>query len=475
MKRWKQRPPLPLRVRLTVGTVAVLALALCACCVLILSASRSILVEDAVAYTQREYQQLSSSIVPSLPEGGDDLSGLAKSAVLRYSFMTLAVAAGEDCEYVLQSEDGDLYNNSGVNAAAVLSGAAEPLWGSVPYQMARVNGRDYCVAGYPQLLYGAEYTVAVVRDISATMDQVRTLSLRCVLICGGITLAAAAATALFLSGALRPVQALKCGAESIARGNYASRIPLKRRDELGALAESFNAMAEAVQGHVQTVEATSEERNLLLHALAHEMRTPVTAITGYAYALNHARLTEAQRRDAVDFIDSESRRLERLTTKLTQLVHLADGDVALAELSAADLERAAAPVLRAQAREAGIELTLSFGGGTLRCDCDLLILLLTNLFDNARKAGAGRVSVAFADGLLSVSDDGRGIPADQLDKITQPFYQGDPSRNQEGFGLGLTLCQRIAALHGGTLTAESEVGRGSVFSLRFPYNFFTSS
>lgn len=462
-----------LRVRLTVGTVALLALALCACCVLIISVSRSLLMEDAIAYTRREYDQLSTAMADNQPELGPDVSELLRTSVLRYRFMQLALAAGEDCEYVLQSGDGDIFNNSGVNAAAVLN--TETLVGETTplSKVLRLNGRDYCVAGYPQYLNGAEYTVAVVRDISATMDKVRTLSLRCVLICGGITLAAAAMTALFLSRALRPVHILKQGAEAIAQGDYTSRISLSRRDELGVLAESFNAMAEAVQGHIQTVEATSEERNLLLHALAHEMRTPVTAITGYAYALNHARLSEAQRRDAVEFIDSESRRLERLSTKLTQLVHLADGEITLAELPLSELERAAEPVLRALARESEIGLTLSFDGGALRCDCDLILLLLTNLFDNARKAGADAVAVSFENGMLSVADNGCGIPAEQLDKLTRPFYQGDPSRSQEGFGLGLALCQRIAALHGGELTVESQPGRGSRFSLRF-YTSFTA-
>ena len=469
----KRRAGLSLRARLTAGTVALLALALCGCCVLILSASRATLLGDAIAYTCREYDQLSTALSENQPELDPASSELLRTSALRYSFMQLTLSAGEDCEYVLQGNGGDIYNNSGVNATAVLKLGENVSETAPSYRVLRVNGQDYCVAGYLQFLSGESCTVAVVRDISATMDQVRTLSLRCVLICGGITLAAAVTTALFLSKALRPVQALKRGAESIARGDYSSRISLNRRDELGALAESFNAMAQAVQGHVRTVEATSEERNLLLHALAHEMRTPVTAITGYAYALNHARLSDAQRRDAVEFIDSESRRLERLSTKLTQLVHLADGEIALTELPLSALERAAAPVLRAQARESGIGLTMDFGGGSLRCDPDLLILLLTNLFDNARKAGADQVNVSFENGILTVSDNGCGIPAEQLDKITQPFYQGDSSRSQEGFGLGLALCQRIAALHGGALAVESEPGRGSRFSLRF-YNSFTA-
>ena len=139
---------------------------------------------------------------------------------------------------------------------------------------------------------GRSYVVSVVRDLSGIRAQLRGLAVKCILISSLITLLAAAAAAVFLKRSLHPLDELRENAEAIAAGNYDRRIGTTRRDELGILANSFDAMAGAVRGHIREVEAASEARNLLLHALAHEMRTPVTAIRGYAYALQTARLSQ---------------------------------------------------------------------------------------------------------------------------------------------------------------------------------------
>ncbi len=459
-----------LRTRLTVGSVILLVAALAACCTLVISASRKAILRSLTGATVQEVQTLADKLVGSIAVDSAS-SEMVKRAALTNRFRYLAVTSDGKSEYVLQLDQDNLYNNSGINAYYVLNRTGNSEAG---YALVCLKGRDYCVAGQKWELLEQFYTVSVVQDITDDMDLVRSLTLRCVLICGAVTLLAAVLTALFLAKALSPVQTLKQGAEAVAAGDYTGRIDLKRRDELGSLAESFNAMAQAVSQHVQQVEATSEERNMLLHALAHEMRTPVTAITGYSYALKAARTSPDQQREAIDFIDFESRRLERLTVKLTQLVGVDDQPLKLSAIPLSQLEQKLEWILRPQAEEAGIHLTFHADiQDSVSGDGDLLLVLLTNLFDNARRAGATRVSVSLGSGQLSVSDNGSGIPKEQLDKIMQPFYQGDASRNQEGFGLGLALCQKIAELHGAHLRVESTPGEGSCFSLDF-YNSFTA-
>lgn len=97
----------------------------------------------------------------------------------------------------------------------------------------------------------------------------------------------------------------------------------------------------------------------------------------------------------------------------------------------------------------------------------MLICLLTNLVDNARKAGATRIIVEFLQNKISVADNGCGIPAEKIPELTEPFFKLDSSRNTEGFGLGLTLAARIAQLHHARLIFKSEVGRGTTVSLTF--------
>ena len=219
-----------------------------------------------------------------------------------------------------------------------------------------------------------------------------------------------------------------------------------------------------MQHHIDTVEKTSQERNMLLHALSHEMRTPVTAISGYAYALTHMRMNPEQQEEALDFVESESRRLERLYTKLTELITVTDQKVLLSPIKPEELQTQILAILSPMAEKQGIQLDVNLGNRTFLGDIDLLIMLITNLYDNARKAGAKTFTIMMAEGILSAKDDGCGIPKEIQDKIMQPFYQGDASRNQEGFGLGLSLCRRIAFLHGSDLTVESAPGQGCAFT-----------
>ena len=336
--------------------------------------------------------------------------------------------------------------------------------GSVKTAFCALDGKEYCVVGRRFPYYEETYTVSVVRDVTEHMSQVRRLELTCILISSAVILIAGLTLAVFLATQLRPLGSLQKSAAAIAAGDYRCRAEVVRQDELGIVSESFNHMAEAVQSHVAAVEATSQERNTLLHALSHEMRTPVTAISGYAYALTHMRMNEEQQEEALGFVESESRRLERLYTKLTELITVTDLDVPLCPIFPKEYQSHILAILGPMSEKHGIQLEVALGNRTFLGDADLLTMFLTNLYDNARKAQASTLKIKFADGVLSVKDNGCGIPKEIQDKIMEPFYQGDASRNQEGYGLGLSLCRRIAQIHGSDLQVESVTGKGCTFT-----------
>lgn len=459
-----------LGTRLTIGTVVVLALALCGCCGLVLLSNYSVLMAEIRTSTLQESVQLQRNLSISL-EGLEDMgrSDHTKRALLGYYFAQLDQMASDGSDYVLQSEAGDIYNNSGIDAARVLerSTASSNPYDRYGYRESVVcsEGNHYCVSGVDITFFDENFRISVVRNITETMTVIYRMILRCVLIGAAVTVLGAILIARFLKRSLYPVEVLKQQAQAIAGGDYGCRIHLECTDELGDLAASYNQMAQAIQVHVENVEKVCQEQNMLLHAMAHEMRTPVTAISGYAYALSHGRVNGGQQKEALDFIDSESQRLVRLSTKLTQLVQVKDQVLERKKFSVADWQQCLAKIL------ADVQLDFK-SGGFISGDSDLLTILVTNLCENAKKAGASLVRVSFHEGILSVTDNGCGIPKEQMDKIMQPFYQGDASRNQEGFGLGLALCERIAKMHGTELTVESQEGKGSRFSLNL-YNNFT--
>ena len=137
-------------------------------------------------------------------------------------------------------------------------------------------------------------------------------------------------------------------------------------------------------------------------------------------------------------------------------------------ISSAQLIQSIEPLITPVASENSIQVTFDSPAEVhYRAETDLIVCLLTNLFDNARKAGADKIAIGLYTGLISVSDNGCGIPAEKIPKITEPFYKLDQSRNTEGFGLGLALIRRIAEAHHAELLIESETSVGTTVSIQF--------
>ena len=192
-------------------------------------------------------------------------------------------------------------------------------------------------------------------------------------------------------------------------------------------------------------------------------------------ARNHAQTT-GQYAQAVDVIERQAGKMSALIGQLLQMTRLEQGTLPAA-MEEADLSELVDVICREQPKlPQGITLTAEFQPELRACfDVTLMSRLLQNLLDNAARYGrpAGHSGVSLrqegADAVLCVRDDGIGISADQLPRIWQRFYQVDPARSgQNGSGLGLTMVQQIAALHGGSVTVESLPGEGSCFTLRFP-------
>ena len=274
---------------------------------------------------------------------------------------------------------------------------------------------------------------------------------------------------------VKPIRRLGASAERIARGEYGERAPEKGRDEVGELARSFNKMAEAVE---QTVEELSEEarrKERFMGDFSHEIKTPMTAIIGYADSLYQKEYSREEVREAASYILNEGMRLETLSQKMLRFIALEQEDFCLEQVPAAeffqDIRETLRPLIK---REQGLKLFIRFRPGELFIEWDLMKTLVLNLIDNARKAGGTAILLkGERDGRgyqITVNDNGRGIPAESLPHIQDPFYMVDKSRSrkQNGAGLGLALCKKIAALHHTVLEYRSREGAGTTVTIRIP-------
>ena len=219
-------------------------------------------------------------------------------------------------------------------------------------------------------------------------------------------------------------------------------------------------------GNLENVAARREE---FIGSFAHELKTPLTAIIGYADMLRSKDMNPKSRFTAAGYIFSEGKRLEALSLKLMDIIVAGHQEFERKRYEAGYFLRAIAAVTVPSLSAEDITLDLRWEPGVISVEPDLFKTLVINLVDNARKASP-RNSVIELFGkaeeggyALYVRDHGRGMPKEELSRITEPFYMIDKSRSraQNGAGLGLALCQRIAELHGTKLEYESEVGKGT--------------
>ena len=268
---------------------------------------------------------------------------------------------------------------------------------------------------------------------------------------------------------LRPLGRVSDAARRMAGGELGQRVPVTGEDELGRLSADFNVMAVRLEGQMEELADAARRQKDFTGSFAHEIKTPLTSIIGYADLLRSRPMSPEQVRDSAGYIFREGKRLEALSGKLMELIVLDRQDFPKRPISMRVFLEQLGDVMRPVLEQAGIQLAVEVEEAPAFVEPDLLETMVLNLLDNARKAtpGGGRISLtgeAGEDGyLIQVTDTGKGIPAEELGRITEPFYMVDKSRAraQGGAGLGLALCRWIVELHGGTLEFESVLGQGT--------------
>jgi signal transduction histidine kinase len=219
---------------------------------------------------------------------------------------------------------------------------------------------------------------------------------------------------------------------------------------------------------------TMRRQEEFMGGFAHELKTPMTSIIGYADLLRGHTLSDNDKRDAANYIFMEGRRLEVLSLKLLDLIVLKKRDFTFLPINMSSIIEDAVRLLKPVLKKRNVRLSYDCDNGTCLIEPDLFMSLLLNLIDNARKAldmgGEINIRSKTSEGTcdISVSDNGKGIPGEELSKIREAFYRVDKSRSraQGGVGLGLRLCDEIAALHGGEIVFDSEPGKGTTVTVK---------
>lgn len=307
-----------------------------------------------------------------------------------------------------------------------------------------------------------EITLLTALDVSPVYALRREL-LRGAAALGLIGLALAGALAIWISGVLtRPLSQLADAAAKLADGDYTAPLPAAKNDEMNALIRAFSRMSAVIDERETALRTQAEERQALIDALAHEMRTPLTAILGGARLLQQSRLSGSQQSELLDTMAREASRLSTMDERLLLLTRLDHEAPAFAPFDSQAMAREALSVFDG--------VRLEGDGAVFVGERELTILLLRNLVVNAQRAGGKEaVRVTLHPDGFDVTDYGCGMTKEQIARAFEPFYKADKARTRSagGAGLGLPLCRKIARLHHGELHMESEIGRGTRVCYRF--------
>ncbi len=270
---------------------------------------------------------------------------------------------------------------------------------------------------------------------------------------------------------LRPIDRIASTAEAIANGDYGRQIDVAgTENELGRLAAVLNdtfAKMNAARDRVTQFTADA----------SHELRTPLTVILSDSQgALRHERTPE-EYRTALETIKQSALRMKAISDGLLELAQ-ADGGAPLSQddCDLADLADESVALLARLAQEHGAHLVAKLDGAPVKGDAGRLGRVVLNLVINAILHNETGVTVTVTTGIegafacLTVTDDGRGISPENLDKIFERFRRVDPTRSRHtgGAGLGLAIVKQTVEAHGGTIAVESKVGQGTTFKIKLP-------
>lgn len=363
----------------------------------------------------------------------------------------------------------------------------------IPFPVSQINGSQAETAQYKvQEAEGKKYLCLTSRvrfkeidfyntyilDVSAIYEDrmqqylyfIRLALLVLVLLAGGM---------YFITGRLtKSIRILTKSVKKMAGGDYQERVVIRSKDEVGQLADRYNEMAEAIEGKIVQLQRKTEQQQRFIGNFTHELRTPLTAVVGYADLLRSTSGDEELTQEMGERIFREGKRIEKLSKLMMDLAFLENHTFEFVPCDVGKLLTEAADLSAHALETAGMKLitVLPEQGTMLSVEQGLILNLLGNLIDNARKASKTgdtiwlRCRKEAESIILEVEDQGKGIPEEEREKVFEAFYMLDKVRNRKnnGIGLGLSICADIAKVHEAVIELAGREGEGTIIKITFP-------
>lgn len=353
---------------------------------------------------------------------------------------------------------------------------------SITISLHEIYGGNYLKVMGSSIMGSSEIELNTIRDVGFLYES-KDKSLHLFTIVFLIMISATAVASLISAYILtRPLSRLSKVTKEIATNNFASRSQVRTDDEIGDLSKDFDKMASEIEKNVNEMKLMLNRQKSFMGSFAHEMKTPMTSVIGYSDLIRQGLVDDSDKKLAAQYVFNEGKRLESLSSKLLELFLVEDGEIEMSPQDPSILIDDILSPLKSPLSKDSIELMWTLDSCSIEIDEALFRSLLINFVENSKRALSetndpkifvrGAVKQSYYE--VSVTDNGQGIPKNDLGRITEEFYRVDKARSRRsgGAGLGLSLCQRIIRAHNGTLAIESSIGKGTCVRARFPISSF---
>lgn len=335
------------------------------------------------------------------------------------------------------------------------------------YYIREINGKHYMLFfSYWNINSIVFYTVNAY-DVSAIYEE-KDRQLSAILVTDVIILIASSMVIFAFSMYItNPISRLNKTSKQISSGKFNERVNIKAHDEIGELAQSFNVMAEQIEIKINELNLQVKQKNDFINGFTHELKTPMTAMMGYSDMLRLKKCDEEISKKALNYIYSETKRLESLSFKLMKLMSLTEEKIDLSSIEVLELIN---KIVKVENEFLDIKIELDVEAGKIKGDSDLLEVVIRNLLENAIKAEPKDGKVLIKGKKLgnkmyriSIIDKGKGIPKEDIKRVTEDFYMVDKARSRKtgGSGIGLSLVKKILLFHKSDINIESELDVGT--------------
>lgn len=283
----------------------------------------------------------------------------------------------------------------------------------------------------------------------------------------------------FATQQVKRINRMRSATKEVAAGNFDVVVPNRNRDEFDDLADDFNRMTVSLKESQDEIERQEERRKQFMADASHEMRTPLTTINGLLEGMQYNAIPENQREKAIKLMQNETSRLIRLVNENLDYEKIRTNQISilLQEFNATEAVGTLVAQLVAKADASGDQLILKTDEPiTVYADYDRFVQVMVNLIQNAiqfTKDGLITVTITKLEKAteIKISDNGIGMSEEQVKNIWDRYYKADPSRKNTKYGesgLGLSIVQELVRLHNGTIEVDSELEKGTTFTVNFP-------